>query len=53
MYFTALAACLLRAGVDFVLRCLLLGHVVNRPDYGAGGAMAYRAAQLLDYLVGL
>ncbi|MCQ8186447.1 DUF6538 domain-containing protein [Parvularcula maris] len=34
------------AGVDYELRCLLMGHDIKRPNYGDGGSMAYRAKAL-------
>ena len=38
---------MLEAGLDYGLRCTLLGHKDNRPAYGDGGAMAYRRDELL------
>ena len=35
------------AGIDFGLRCLLMGHDANRPAYGDGGSMEYRRDQLM------
>ncbi|WP_422022901.1 site-specific integrase [Roseibium sp.] len=29
-------------GVDYEMRCRLLGHAINRPDYGEGGSLEYR-----------
>jgi integrase len=34
------------AGLDFGLRCVLMGHSTKRPVYGDGGSMAYRRDQL-------
>lgn len=38
---------MLEAGLDFELRCRLMGHAAGRPKYGNGGSMAYRRDQLL------
>lgn len=38
---------MLEAGLDYGLRCLLMGHATNRPAYGDGGSMAYRSGELL------
>jgi len=35
------------AGLDFALRCLLMGHKNTRPSYGDGGSMEYRRDELL------
>jgi hypothetical protein len=35
------------AGLDFGLRCLLMGHKTNRPAYGDGGSLNYRRDELL------
>ncbi len=35
------------AGLDFALRCLLMGHKNSRPSYGDGGSMEYRRDELL------
>lgn len=35
------------AGLDFALRCLLMGHKNSRPSYGDGGSMEYRRNELL------
>lgn len=35
------------AGLDFELRCLLMGHDNKRPEYGTGGSMAYRRDELM------
>jgi len=38
---------MLEAGLDYGLRCLLMGHKNSRPSYGDGGSMAYRRDELL------
>ena len=38
---------MLEAGLDYGLRCMLMGHATSRPTYGDGGSMAYRQAELL------
>ena len=35
------------AGLDYGLRCTLMGHKNNRPQYGGGGSLAYRQKELL------
>ena len=35
------------ARLDFELRCNIMGHNINRPEYGDGGAMAYQRDELL------
>ena len=35
------------AGLDYGLRCTLMGHKNNRPQYGDGGSLAYRRDELL------
>ena len=35
------------AGIDYELRCLLMGHEHDRPKYGDGGSLAYRQSELL------
>ncbi|MCQ8185952.1 tyrosine-type recombinase/integrase [Parvularcula maris] len=35
------------AGIDYGLRCLLMGHKTDRPKYGDGGSMAYRRDELM------
>ncbi|MBI1392392.1 MAG: tyrosine-type recombinase/integrase [Alphaproteobacteria bacterium] len=37
---------MLEGGLDYGLRCALMGHKNNRPEYGQGGSLAYRQAQL-------
>ena len=34
------------AGLDYGLRCLLMGHKTDRPVYGDGGSLSWRAAEL-------
>ncbi len=38
---------MLEAGLDYGLRCLLMGHHNNRPSYGDGGSLEYRRNELL------
>ena len=38
---------MLEGGLDYGLRCALMGHKNNRPEYGQGGSLAYRKDQLL------
>ena len=38
---------MLEAGLDFGLRCTLMGHRNPRPEYGDGGALAFRRDELL------
>ena len=38
---------MLEAGIDYGLRCILMGHKNTRPSYGDGGSMEYRRDQLL------
>lgn len=38
---------MLEAGLDYGLRCLLMGHKNSRPSYGDGGSMEYRRDELL------
>ena len=37
---------MLEAGIDYGLRCLLMGHTVSRPEYGDGGKLSFRRDQL-------
>ena len=37
---------MLEAGIDYGLRCLLMGHSNTRPSYGDGGSLVYRRAEL-------
>ena len=34
------------AGLDYGLRCLLMGHATNRPAYGDGGSLEYRRDEI-------
>ncbi|MGC6500827.1 MAG: tyrosine-type recombinase/integrase [Henriciella sp.] len=38
---------MLEAGLDYGLRCTLMGHKTDRPAYGDGGSMAYRRDELM------
>lgn len=38
---------MLEAGLDYGLRCLLMGHRTSRPAYGDGGSLAYRRDELM------
>ncbi len=38
---------MLEAGLDYGLRCLLMGHATDRPAYGDGGSLEYRRDELL------
>jgi len=38
---------MLEAGLDYGLRCLLMGHQNTRPSYGDGGSMDFRRTELL------
>ncbi len=38
---------MLEAGLDYGLRCTLMGHKTDRPAYGDGGSMEYRRDELL------
>ncbi|MEO1241045.1 MAG: site-specific integrase [Pseudomonadota bacterium] len=38
---------MLEAGLDYGLRCRLMGHATDRPDYGGGGSMSFRRDELL------
>ena len=44
---------MLEAGLDYGLRCKLIGHYNNRPEYGDGGSLSFRRDELakmtLDY----
>ena len=37
---------MLEAGLDYGLRCTLMGHKNNRPQYGDGGSLDYRRGEL-------
>jgi integrase len=38
---------MLEAGIDYGLRCTLMGHRNPRPEYGDGGSLGYRRNELL------
>ena len=38
---------MLEAGLDYGLRCTLMGHKNDRPSYGDGGSLEYRREQML------
>ncbi len=38
---------MLEGGLDYGLRCALMGHKNNRPEYGVGGSLEYRREELL------
>jgi len=38
---------MLEAGLDYGLRCALMGHKNNRPEYGIGGSLEFRRDELL------
>jgi len=38
---------MLEAEIDYGMRCYLMGHKNNRPDYGQKGSLEYRRDQLL------
>lgn len=37
---------MLEAGLDYGLRCTLMGHHNNRPEYGDGGSLEYRRDEM-------
>ena len=37
---------MLEAGIDYGLRCLLMGHHNKRPSYGDGGSLEYRRGEM-------
>jgi len=37
---------MLEAGLDYGLRCTLIGHYNNRPEYGDGGSLSFRRDEL-------
>jgi hypothetical protein len=37
---------MLEAGLDYGLRCTLMGHRNPRPEYGDGGSLSYRRDEL-------
>ena len=38
---------MLEAGLDYGLRCTLMGHRNPRPEYGDGGSLIYRRDEML------
>jgi hypothetical protein len=38
---------MLEGGLDYGLRCTLMGHKNSRPEYGDGGSLAFRRNELL------
>jgi len=38
---------MLEAGLDYGLRCTLMGHKNSRPEYGDGGSLEFRRDELL------
>ena len=38
---------MLEAGIDYGLRCTLMGHRNPRPEYGDGGSLEYRRKEML------
>ena len=40
---------MLEVGVDYGMRCYLMGHKNNRPDYGKKGSLEYRRDLLLKF----
>jgi len=38
---------MLEGGLDYGLRCTLMGHKNNRPEYGDGGSLEFRRSELL------
>lgn len=38
---------MLEGGLDYGLRCTLMGHKSDRPEYGDGGSLEYRQKELL------
>lgn len=41
---------MLEVGVDYGMRCYLMGHKNNRPDYGKKGSLEYRQGLLLKFV---
>ncbi len=41
---------MLEAGIDYGMRCYLMGHKNDRPDYGTKGSLGYRRDQLMKIL---
>ena len=48
---------MLEAGIDFGMRCYLMGHKNPRPDYGSKGSLKFRQELLMKiahpYPIGL
>ncbi len=42
---------MLEAGLDYGLRCKLMGHKNDRPEYGDGGSLEYRRDEMLKILL--
>jgi len=42
---------MLEADLDYGLRCKLIGHYNNRPEYGDGGSLAFRRDQLVKIVL--
>jgi len=42
---------MLEAGLDYGLRCKLIGHYNNRPDYGDGGSLEFRRDELSKIII--
>ena len=38
---------MLEGGLDYGLRCTLMGHKNSRPEYGDGGSLEFRRNELL------
>ena len=41
---------MLEVGVDYGIRCYLMGHKTNQPDYGKKGSLEYRRDLLLKFV---
>jgi len=39
------------AGIDHELRCILMGHALERPKYGSGGSLEWRHEELSKILI--
>ena len=42
---------MLEAGLEYDLRCTLMGHKNERPDYGDGGSLEFRRAELMKIVL--
>jgi len=40
---------MVEADIDYALRCRLMGHKNERPDYGSGGSLEYQRDQMLKF----